>query len=96
MKKQLATLSLALAMTGCAQMHFQALPDDQFRLTKNSDACVIGSPDAVKGDLWMEAVKLCTLRRESPVEVESSGEYGIPYIRCASASLTFRCAPVEK
>lgn len=84
---------ILVILSGCAKTQFYAMDDDTYRLTKNSDACAIGSPDGVKGDLWMEATRFCAGRREFPVEISASGEYGIPYLRCASAELVFRCQP---
>lgn len=93
MHKTILALAIAVLLAGCAQIKFAPEGDDKFRLTKNSDACAVGSPDAVKHELRNEAAKLCAMRREKPVEVESDGEYGIPWLRCASATAVFRRSP---
>ena len=93
MRKTIIALAIAALLTGCAQIKFAPEGDDKFRLTKNSDACAVGSPDTVKQELRNEAAKLCAMRREKPIEIESDGEYGVPWLRCASATAVFRCEP---
>lgn len=84
---------LALLATGCATVKFTSMDDGAFKLTRNSDLCAVGSSDAIRPQLLNEASKLCAMRREVPVEIESGSEYGIPYMRCASAWAIYRCEP---
>jgi hypothetical protein len=64
-------------------------------LSKTSDACAIGSPSSVLNHLHDESVKFCAGKNEKPTEITSSSEMGIPYIRCTSATLTFKCVPLK-
>lgn len=91
--RAMLAVSMLVLLSGCAGARFSANDDGSFKLSKLSEMCVLGSPDAVKQDLAMEAAKLCAMRREVPVEIESDSEYGIPYLRCASAWATYRCEP---
>ena len=83
----------ALLLSGCASAQFAVVGKDEYRLSKMSDACAIGNPTSLLSFLREEALKFCSGRRESPVEITSDTQMGIPAIRCTSATLTFRCAP---
>lgn len=87
----LATALLVPIVAGCANTQFEIIGKDEYRLTRNSDACAAGSPESVLNYLRQEAVRFCAARKESPIEARSTTEYGIPALRCASAELVFRC-----
>lgn len=91
--RALIAIPVLVLMAGCAGARFSTNDDGSFKLAKRSEMCALGSPNAVKQDLAMEAAKLCAMRREVPVEIESDSEYGIPYLRCASAWAVYRCEP---
>lgn len=82
---------VALLLTGCASTQFAVVGDNEYKVSKMSDACAAGSPSSALDALRQEALKFCAGRKETPVETSSSSEFGIPAIRCASATLTFRC-----
>lgn len=88
-----APLLLATLITGCAATKFSIVGEDEYRLSKDSSACAAGSPQAVLTELRSEAAKFCAGRKHVPAETGQETEYGIPFLRCASASLTFRCSP---
>lgn len=85
----------AVLLTGCASTQFSQVGKDEYRLTKMSDACAVGSPESVLRFLRDEALRFCAGRKEVPVETEASSEMGIPVIRCTSATLTFRCQSTD-
>lgn len=84
-------LAAAVLLSGCASAEFSTVGKDEYRLTKMSDACAMGTPDSVLEHLRAESVKFCAGRKEVPMEVKSSTEMGIPAWRCTSAELVFRC-----
>lgn len=88
-------VATALLLSGCASAQFSLVGKDEYRLTKMSDACAIGSPSSVLNFLREEALKFCSGRKELPVEITSDSETGIPAVRCTSATLTFRCEPAR-
>jgi hypothetical protein len=94
MKKILLASTLVL-LGGCAGTQFTTLPNDEYKISRMSDACAAGSPSSALEALRQEAVKFCAGRKESVVETSSSSEFGIPVVRCASATMTFRCATSE-
>ena len=91
MTKFLATIAALALLAGCATSSQFSTVGEDFKLSKMSGGCAAGSPSAVLEDLRQEALKFCAGRKETPTEVTSTTEIGIPAIRCASASLTFRC-----
>lgn len=86
----LLTLAI-IGLSGCATSDFSVVGDNQYRISKNSDACAAGSPEAVLGAVKQEATRFCASRKERPVEIRSDAEYGIPVLRCASAWMVFSC-----
>lgn len=91
MKIKIAVAIAALLLAGCASSQFTVVGDNEYKVSKMSDACAAGSPSSALEALRQEALKFCAGRKETPVETSSSSEFGIPVIRCASATLTFRC-----
>lgn len=97
MKLKLLLLVFSLVFFGgCASTQFSVVGKDEYRLFKMSDACAVGSPSVLLDYLRGESVKFCAGRKESPVEISSNTEMGIPIVRCTSAELTFRCEPIAK
>lgn len=90
-KEILIVIVSVLLISGCASTQFSTIGKEEYRLSKMSDACAIGAPSSVLSHLREESVKFCAGRKEVPIEIASSSEMGIPYIRCTSATLTFRC-----
>lgn len=88
----LAVLAALLA-AGCATTDFKDLGDDTYELYRFSDACAAGNPETVLATLRAEAAKFCAARKERPVEVSTETQFGIPIIRCADATLKFKCSP---
>lgn len=80
-----------LFLAGCASTEFSVIAQDEYQLYRWSDACAAGSPAAVLDGLRAEAVKFCAARKERPVELAVETQYGIPVIRCADATLRFKC-----
>lgn len=95
MSKLLASLIAVSILAGCASAQFQVVGNDEYTFSKMSDACAIGSPTSLLNHLREEALKFCAGRKETPVEISSSTEMGIPAIRCTSGILRFKCEPLD-
>ena len=80
-----------LLVAGCASSGVVPADKGSFMLTKVSAACGYGSPEALKTDLYREAGAHCSTQGKQLETVEFTGTQGIPVVRCASASLNFRC-----
>lgn len=93
-KPRLSVVCLAaLLLSACATTEFRDLGGDTYELYRFSDACAAGNPETVLATLRAEAAKFCAARKERPVEVSTETQFGIPVIRCADATLKFRCSP---
>lgn len=90
----IATLVAGSFMAGCTTSKFTLLDENEYQLEKMSQACSIGSTDAVLDELREEAVRFCAGRRERPVEIRASKLEPIPAIQCAVATLVFGCKPL--
>jgi hypothetical protein len=91
MKKILIVFYLLL--NACVSASFKAVGENEYQLTKMSDACAIGSPSSVLNHLNDESIKFCAGRKEKPEILSSDTTMGIPAIRCTSATITFKCVP---
>jgi len=87
----LAAIAAALSLASCMGVQFKDAGDDTFSLRKISGACAAGNPEAVLEELRQEAAKFCAGRREKVREISADGKGGIPFVRCAEATLTFAC-----
>jgi len=96
MKKSISIIISTILLSGCASASFKAIGENEYQLSKLSDACAIGSPSSVLNHLNEEAAKFCASRKEKPVEISSDSTMGIPAIRCTSATLTFKCVPFNQ
>lgn len=80
-----------LFLSGCASVNFKALDNDEYEFSKVSDACAAGIANSTLDFLKFEANKFCALRKEKFFEISSDTITGIPFFRCAEASLKFKC-----
>lgn len=93
-KSYILTLT-TLILCGCASSNFKAISENEYELSKMSDACSVGSANSVLNHLREESSKFCAGRKEKPVEIRSESVMAIPALRCASATLVFKCVPFE-
>lgn len=89
--KRIFVVLVCLASTGCMSTKFHVTGNDEYEVSKVSDACAGGFTSFLLEHLEQEAVKFCAVRKKTVVEVSRQAEVGIPFFRCASASLKFRC-----
>ncbi len=96
MKKSVAFFCIPVLLSGCVSTQFTSISENEYAFSKMSDACAAGSPTSLLNHLRGEAIKFCAGRKEIPIEISSSTEMGIPYVRCTSGILRFKCeAPQE-
>ena len=85
------TLTLILALTGCASSGVVPVERDVFMVTKQSARGAFGSPAALMADLYAEANAFCEKRNSIVETIQEIPRDGIPFIRSADADLRFRC-----
>lgn len=93
--KLLLAAAIAAILAGCASSGVIPSERGTLMLTKLSTGCGFGSPDLLKGDLYREASEHCAAERKQFETIEFSTTPGMPFVRCASASLQFRCIAAQ-
>lgn len=91
MFKRASCLVFVFLLHGCASIKFSANENNEYTMQKSSDACAAGMPSKTLDFLRQEAVKFCAGRKEITEEISTDEVIGIPIIRCAEATLRFRC-----
>ena len=86
-----SAMMLALLLAGCASTGIVPIGQDTYMLTKKSPACGFASAEGTKADLYLEANAFCAERKKQIQTVEAIARDGVPFVRCASAELHFRC-----
>lgn len=89
MKKLLVIL--AMVVTACSSTGVVPIGQETYMLAKTSPACGFRSADATKADLYREANDFCLEQKKQLETVKVTARDGIPFVRCASAELQFRC-----
>jgi hypothetical protein len=90
MKYKHAALLLVVLLSGCATGVVQT-DKDTYMTSKVSAAGAMGSPESLLADLYGEANQHCGSRGQAVQTLETKPEGGIPFVRAARASLTFKC-----
>lgn len=62
-------------------------------ISQRSGACAFGSSGAQEADVYKEANAFCSAKNMKVETASSDAKDGIPFARCASANLKFRCVP---
>lgn len=89
MKKSFVVL--ALVLTGCASSGVVHIGQGTYMLSKKSAGCGFSSAEGTKADLYIEANAFCTEQRKQLETVNAIARDGVPFVRCASAEIQFRC-----
>jgi hypothetical protein len=69
--------------------------DDVYLITKRAPACGFASSASAEVDVYRAAGAYCTAQGLKLSTVEMKGRNGVPFARCADATLKFRCVPSE-
>jgi len=89
-------LVLALVLTGCV-ISSGVVPIGQgiYMLSKKSAGCGFSSAEGTKADLYVEANAFCAEQKKQIETVNAIARDGVPFVRCASAELQFRCVDAK-
>ena len=87
----LLKIIFVIFLSGCHTIQFSSNDQDEYQVSKVSNACAAGRMDSLVTELRAEASKLCAMRKEKVVDLEVTGQDGIPFVRCGQASLKFKC-----
>jgi len=86
----LLTASVAL-LTACASGGPVPTGPDSYYLTKKSPGCGFSGGEGSKAELMREANDFCAKQGKSMSILDAVAHNGVPFARCASAELRFRC-----
>ncbi len=85
---------LILILTGCSSSGVVPIGEGVFIISKKSVGCGFSSGEGTKIDLYKEANTFCEEKNRELITVEAIARDGVPFVRCASAELKFKC--IEK
>jgi hypothetical protein len=87
----LLSVMCVVALSACASGGPVKTGPNTYYLTKKSASCGIGGGEGAKADLLREANAFCAKQGKQIQMLDAKAEKGTPFVRCASAELTFRC-----
>lgn len=64
---------------------------DTYYLTKKSAGCGFTGGEGSKAALLREANDFCARQGKSIQALDAEAKHGVPFVRCASAEVTFKC-----
>lgn len=85
----------AAQVAGCASTGVFPIGQDTYVLAQRGASCGYGPPAEVAADLYREANAFCAGQKKQLMPVKINYRAGIPFARCASAELQFRCTGLE-
>ncbi|HMV19587.1 MAG TPA: hypothetical protein PLN96_17020 [Zoogloea sp.] len=85
------TAIFALLLAGCASTGVVPVAHDEYTISKQSAAGMLGSPNGVKADIYDEAHAFCTQQGKDVETVALDLKHAIPFVQPGSASLKFKC-----
>lgn len=88
-------VAIVALMAGCASTGVVPIGEDTYMLAKTSAACGFRSASGTKAKLYEEAGAFCRKQGKTVRTVEVTGKDGVPFARCASAELQFKCVSGE-
>ena len=97
MKKLILILS-ALFIISCTSTGVVPIGSGTYMISKKAAGCGFSSAEGTKADLYIEANQYCMQNQKQLETVNVVTRDGVPFVRCASAELQFRCvkAPANK
>ncbi|RYY02755.1 MAG: hypothetical protein EOO53_10960 [Gammaproteobacteria bacterium] len=89
--KSIIVLSVTLLLTACSSTGVVPIGNSTYILSKKSAGCGFSSAEGTKSDLYVEANAYCEKQNKEIEAVIVNARDGVPFVRCASAELQFRC-----
>jgi hypothetical protein len=89
--KTIVALSVVFLLSSCASTGVVPIGDNTYMLSKKSAGCGFSSAEGTKSDLYIEANAYCAKQNKEIETVNANARDGVPFVRCASAELQFRC-----
>lgn len=84
-------LSLPLLLSACMSTGPVPMGQNQYSISKTSKACGFRDAGGVKADIYEEMNEFCTKQQKAPEVTAIQANDGVIGVRCASATVEFRC-----
>ena len=81
----------ALALAACSSGGPVKMGHDTYLLTKKSAGCGFTGGEGSKAALLREANAFCAKQGKEIETMDATAKNGVPFVRCASAEIEFRC-----
>ena len=93
MKVKLLALGVVIsgALAACSSGGPVKTGPDTYYLTKKSGGCGFSGGEGSKAALLREAGEFCASKGKEVQAIDASAKNGVPFVRCASAEVTFKC-----
>lgn len=91
MKILFPALSSLLFLTACMSTGPVPMGQNQYSISKTSKACGFRDAGGVKADIYEEMNEFCAKQQKVPEVTAIQANDGVIGIRCASATVEFRC-----
>ena len=87
-----ALLAIAVVgLVGCSSGGPVKMGHDTYLLTKKSAGCGFSGGEGSKAALLREANAFCADQGKDIETIEAHAKNGVPFVRCASAEIQFKC-----
>ena len=84
----IATSLLAACSSGIVPMD-----EDSYMISEKAGGCGFATAGGQEADAYKKANEFCAAKKMHVETISSEPKSGIPFARCASADLKFRCVP---
>lgn len=91
--RRIVLLTGAIALAGCASGGPVQMSPGVYLLTKKSAGCGFTGGEGSKVALLKEAGAFCAQQGKQVDTLSADAQHGVPFARCASAEVRFRCVP---
>jgi hypothetical protein len=82
----------AVALTACSTGVVQ-VDKDTYMVSEKAAGCGFATAGGQEADAYKKANEYCSSRGQQVEIVSTTAKEGVPFARCASANVKFRCVP---
>jgi hypothetical protein len=95
MKRVIAMVVACFVVGACSSGGPVKMGDNLYMLTKKSAGCGFSGGEGSKVALLREANEFCAGQGKQIETTSAAAKNGVPFVRCASAEVTFKCVPLK-
>lgn len=86
------TLFCVALLAGCSSGIVQ-MEENTYMLSEKAGGCGFATASGQEAQAYKKANKFCAAKGMHVETISSTTNKGIPFVRCASATLKFKCVP---